>query len=368
VICCFKDNISRKLAVTLRCSLKQISHRPNKHHQDVLRCAEPDDMLSAGGNVNFYMFHGGTNFGFYNGANGIPGDKYMPDTTSYDYDAPLSETGNITEKYLKLQSVIKKYRPDAPFGTPSSPRKIGYGKVDFTECCSLFDCLPEISTAVYGAAPECMEKLGQYYGFIHYRTRLHGPLTTVLNLWDVRDRALVYLDEKQIFTYYRNDESNCSPEIEIPETGAQLDILVENMGHINYGPAIGKDFKGICSGVSLGYQFIPDWQMYSLPMDEKQLSKITFKPYERMLKRIPAFYRATIEINDVADTFIEFPGKKGVVWVNGHNLGRYWNIGPGNTLYVPAPFLKQGVNEIIVFETEELSKPYIKFVDKHNLG
>ena len=341
-----------------------------EHHTRSAESAadELDDMLRAGGNVNFYMFHGGTNFGFNSGANGIPGGEYMPDTTSYDYDAPLSETGDITEKYLMIQNVIKKYRPDAPFGIPSSPRKIAYGKIDFTECSSLFDCLPTISTAVDGVFPECMEKLGQYHGFIHYRARVNGPLSTALHLWDVKDRALVYLDGKLIYTYYRNDKSNHSPEINIPESGAQLDILVENMGHINYGPVIGKDFKGICLGVSLGYQFISDWQMYSLPMDDEQLSKISFKPFDKILKGIPAFYRTTLEISDVADTFIEFPGKKGVVWVNGHNLGRYWNIGPGNTLYVPGPFLKQGINEIMVFETEELTKPYVKFVYKHNCG
>ena len=139
---------------------------------------------------------------------------------------------------------------------------------------------------------------------------------------------------------------------------------MENMGRINYGTLIGKDFKGICDGVTLGNQYIFNWDMYSLPMDNKQLAKIPFQPCQQIVQNKPAFYRANLEIQDVADTFIKFPGVKGVIWVNGHNLGRYWEIGPSSTLYVPAPYLKKGSNEIIVFETERLSRHYVNFIDK----
>jgi beta-galactosidase len=325
---------------------------------------EVDDMLHAGGSINLYMFHGGTNFAFTNGANGFPGEEYTPDITSYDYDAPLSECGDITEKYLKIQEVVKKYRPDAPFAIPEAPRKLAYGKVYFTECAELFDCIDGLAEPVRKINPECMEKLGQAFGFTHYRARVNGPLCCSIGLWDVKDRALVYLDGKQIFTYYRNDKQNRSPEIEIPAEGAWLDVLVENMGRINYGTLIGKDFKGICDGVTLGNQYIFNWDMYSLPMDNKQLAKIPFQPYQQIVQNKPAFYRANLEIQDVADTFIKFPGVKGVIWVNGHNLGRYWEIGPSSTLYVPAPYLKKGSNEIIVFETERLSRHYVNFIDK----
>ena len=344
-------------------------HWEEAHHTRSAESAaeELDDILRSGGNVNFYMFHGGTNFGFLNGANGIPGEQYKPDITSYDYDAPLSESGDITEKYLKIQQVIKKYRPDAPFGTPESSRKIGYGKIDVTECCSLYDCLQDISVPVNSVSVKSMEELGQNFGFINYRARLQGPQRAWLNLWEVKDRALVYVNGKHVFTYYRNDPGNQSPEFDIPAEGAQLDILVENMGRVNYGPAVGKDFKGICSGVTHVYQQIFDWQIFPLPLDQRQLSGIPFQKFVRTYKNIPAFYRATLEIQDVADTFIRFPGVKGIVWVNGHNLGRYWNLGPGNTMYVPAPFLQRGSNEIVVFETEHLSKPYIYFVEKPSL-
>ena len=108
--------------------------------------------------------------------------------------------------------------------------------------------------------------------------------------------------------------------------------------------------------------------MWNLPMDQKQLSDIPFKPFNGVVSGRPAFYRAFLNIEHKADTFIKFPGVKGAIWVNGHYLGRYWNVGPGSTLYVPAPFLKEGLNEIIVFETEKLSRPYVCFTDKHDIG
>ncbi len=228
-----------------------------KHHTRSAADAadEIEDMLSDNGSVNVYMFHGGTNFGFMNGANGYPGQAYTPDTTSYDYDGLISEAGDPTEKYFLVQDVVRKFRPDARFGKPEASEKKAYGKVRFSESAELFDCLEIIAEKIHAAKTEPMEKLGQSYGFIHYRTHLQGPVSTVLGLWDVKDRALVYLDRQLVFTYYRNDASNWTPELHIPSCGAQLDILVENMGHINYGPLIGRDFKGICDGVTLGSQY-----------------------------------------------------------------------------------------------------------------
>lgn len=328
---------------------------------------EADDILRMGGNINFYMFHGGTNFAFYNGANMHPGQPYIADTTSYDYDAPLSEAGDATEKFFQIRSVVKKYRPDAPFGTPENSRKMGYGKVDFTQYAELFDALPDLAESVHAVSPKCMEKLGQGFGFTHYRTRISGPARAPLYLWDVKDRAQLYLDGKHIHTYFRNDESNATPVIDIPPGGAQLDILVENMGRINYGPFTGIDFKGINGGVSLSNQYLFNWEMRTLPLDDVQMKKLAYKPFKEVVKNRPAFYKGTWEIGEAGDTFIKFPGTKGVIWVNGHNLGRYWNMGPGNTLYVPAPFLKKGTNEVVVFELEDLLYPYAHFVDCHSL-
>ena len=166
---------------------------------------------------------------------------------------------------------IRKYRPDAAFNLPESTRKIAYGKIDFIECAELFECLPEMAEPIHAVSPKCMERLGQAYGFTHYRTHASGPVHTVFYLWEVKDRALVYLDGKQIFSYYRNDENNFTPEVDIPPEGACLDILVENMGRINYGPLIGRDFKGICNGVSSSYQYLFNWDMYSLTIWKRGL-------------------------------------------------------------------------------------------------
>jgi len=329
---------------------------------------EVDDMIRVGGNINLYMFHGGTNFGFTGGANGVTGGEYTPDTTSYDYDTLLSEWGDPTEKYFKIQNVIKKYHPEAKFGTPVPSEKAAYGKIDFTESAELFDNLDNISQKVHSVSPSSMEKLGQAFGFTHYRTHLNGPLDeTAVTLWDVKDRALVFLNGKLVFVYYRNDKENYKP-ISIPEGGAVLDILVENFGRINYGPLTGKDFKGICNAVSLGGQLQFEWDTWTLPCTEEQLKKVQYKPFSGVIANRPAFYRAEFSVEKAADTFVKFPGVCGVVWVNGRNLGRYWNVGPGSTLYVPAPYLHEGKNEVVVFETEKLTRPYVNFVDKPDIG
>ena len=140
------------------------------------------------------------------------------------------------------------------------------------------------------------------------------------------------------------------------------------MGRINYGPLTGRDFKGIVDGVTTGNQFQFDWEIRSLPMENRNLSRLSFQPFLWNDDSLPSFHRAFLEIPDEpADTFLQFPGVNGVVWVNGHNLGRYWNIGPGSTLYVPAPWLKKGKNEILVFELEKLKFPYLRFLDRHQL-
>lgn len=325
---------------------------------------EYDDMLGDNGSVNLYMFHGGTNFNFWNGANGFPNGRYTPDTTSYDYDAPLSECGDATDKFFAIQNVIKKHFPDARTGIPENSRKLDYGKIAFTATAPLFPNLDRIATKkVDSVSTKSMEALGQNFGFIHYRTHLDGPTKSAnLLLWQTRDRAIGYLNGKQSFIYYRNDESNVVPPFQIPQEGMTLDLLVENMGRINYGPLTGRDFKGIVDGVTLGNQYQMNWEIRTLPMNPDDLDKLEYGPFAKNEEE-PAFHKAVFELQDVADTFLRFPGVKGVVWVNGFNIGRYWNIGPGFTLYIPAPFLKKGTNEIVVFELETLKVPYLHFSD-----
>ena len=332
---------------------------------------EVEAMLEAGASVNLYMFHGGTNFGFCNGANASTGERdYAPQTTSYDYDAPLSECGDPTEKYFRLQALIRR-RPGAAIGECRPAPKADYGEVPFDGTAPL---LPNLDTLAWRRAasttPLTMERLGQAFGFIHYRTRLAGPVHDArLALRQVHDRAIVLLDGQYRGTFYRNDPVQELPAFEIPPEGAVLDLLVENMGRINYGPLLGRDAKGIVGSVTLAMQQQFDWEHWCLPLEPEQLSRLSFGPFEWNRDRLPAFHHATLEIDDAPqDTFLVFPGVKGVAWVNGRNLGRYWNIGPASTLYLPGCWLKSGRNDLLVLELEQLDRPFLRLIDHPELG
>ncbi len=342
-------------------------HWGEKHHTRPAEDAagELDKMLSRGASVNFYMFHGGTNFAFTAGANGngdVPGD-YAPTITSYDYDAPLSECGDPTPKFFACQEVIRKYRPDAPFGAPKLGKKLPAFQVELKETAYLLPQLDKLAPKRKTVRPQTMEAAGQDFGFIHYRTKLSGPFKERLYFPEVRDRVMAFLDGKYLGTVYRNDAERKLP-LETPAGGAVLDLLVENCGRINYGPLVGRDVKGLPLGVGVVWQMQSHFDMWNLRLED--LSKLKYAAFEETENQ-PAFHRGFFEVTDPADTFVEFPGVKGVVWINGFNLGRYWNIGPGNTLYVPAPLLRQGKNEIVVFELHKLSAPQVNFVEQLQL-
>ncbi len=324
-----------------------------------------DRMLQMGASVNFYMFHGGTNFGFMNGAN-YEG-KIKPTVTSYDYDAPLSESGDITDKYRAVQKVLSKYTEIDESVMPEPIPKKAYGKVTLDQYVGLFESLDDISKPVYRTCPQPMEKLGQNYGFILYRTKVTGPREeNKLFIKDVHDRALVFLDGQFKGIMERDGEDSII--VDIPKEGAQLDILVENLGRINYGPYL-KDYKGITEGVWLGH-FLYDWTIYPLPLEDLsglKFSSISDNSADNM--KFPGFFRGTLKVDELADTFLSMEGwKKGVVFINGFNLGRYWEIGPTKTMYVPAPLLRKGDNEIIVFELEGAEDLSIEFVSEPDLG
>ncbi|OZB98358.1 glycoside hydrolase family 35 protein [Paenibacillus sp. XY044] len=323
-----------------------------------------DEMLSLGASVNFYMFHGGTNFGFWSGANGHTEDSYEPTVTSYDYDALLNESGEPTDKYFAVREIIAKHKPFAANELPDPIAKKAYGKVAMTELAALSDNLDRISAAVRSPYPEPMEKLGQNYGFIQYSTFIPGPRPKEeLFVQDLRDRALVYLNGELVGTLDRS-ESGTKIEFEVPAGGVQLTLLVENMGRINYGPYM-KDRKGITEGVRHGRQFLSDWTTYPLPLND--LSGLDFHVLQP--QQGPAFYRGELQVHEQADTFLSLNAwTKGVVFINGFNLGRYWNTGPQSTLYVPGPLLREGANEIVVFELYGTELPEIDFGEQPDLG
>lgn len=321
-----------------------------------------EDMLSRG-HVNFYMFHGGTNFGFMNGSN--YDERLLPDVTSYDYDAPLSEDGQITEKYLEFQKVISKFReiPKVEFTTPISRKS--YGTLQVQEKTGLFDTLDTLSTAVREAMPLSMEELGQNYGYVLYRSTIsRGKEIRSCEIRGGADRAILFADGKQVDI--RNDyEMNKTTGFELADEQGTLDILMENMGRVNYGPEIELQKKGITHGVLVNGSFHMGWDMYSLPLED--ISKVDFS--RGYGEGVPAFYRFAFKAEETADTFLDVTGfGKGCVFVNGKNIGRFWEAGPQKRLYIPGPLLKEGENEIILFETDGKAVDTISLMDTPDLG
>jgi beta-galactosidase len=322
-----------------------------------------DEILAANASVSLYMFHGGTNFGFMNGAN-LDGTAYLADVTSYDYDAPLTETGDPTPKYFAFQQVIGKYAslPDLPL--PSPTPRLRSRRVELTESVGLFDGLEHLSTPVSASAPLSMEALDQDYGFILYRTRLPESHTqAVLTLRELHDRAQIFVEGQPVGVLERATPDP-TISLNIPAGGARLDILVENMGRVNSRWGL-MDRKGILGGVLLGPHFLFDWMIYTLPLSD--LSRLAFRPAR--LESSPGFYQCSFRLDQPLDTFLGLPGwTKGVAWINGFNLGRYWKKGPQRRLYIPAPLLRSGENRLILFEQHGTSDLFVELCDQPDLG
>lgn len=289
--------------------------------------------------VSVYMFHGGTNFGFWNGANF--GGAYQPHITSYDYDAPLSEAGVPTAKFMAMRAMSVKYGAKLPEIPPTNPI-IKFPPVDLNESTVLSINLP---VPILSEQPKTMESIGQGYGFILYRTTIRGPVHGKLLLKELRDYAVVMLDGKPVGTLDRRRKQR-QINLDSPGATAQLDILVENGGRINYGGELPNNLHGITESVELAGKRLAGWQTFSLPMNDLKGLK-----FNGSADASPSFFRGHFNLKDVGDTWLDMRGwNKGVVWINGHNLGRYWWIGPQQALYCPGPWLKRGKNEMTVFE------------------
>ncbi len=314
-------------------------HDPEGVRQDVR------EVLANGFHLNLYMFHGGSNFGFMNGANLT--EEYKPMLSTYDTDAPLSEEGDPTPKYFAIQEEIRKYYPEAKFGKPAILEKRAYGDIELTQSASLLESLGELSSPIISATPETMETYGQSYGFILYRTRMENPGSYNITLDGMKDRAVVMMNRVTAGMIYRNDASQ-SCWVTVPEGGGTLDILVENMGRVNFGSEMEKELKGL-RGVRCNFQYIFGWEIY--PLELNNLTGLKWRDRTPAMDNIPVFHRGTLEVDEPHDTFLAVPrGIKGNIFLNGFNLGRFWNIGPQYTLYAPAPLLKPGANEIIVLD------------------
>lgn len=316
-----------------------------------------DEMLSKGISFSLYMTHGGTNWGHWAGANS---PSYAPDVTSYDYDAPISESGQTTPKYWELRKTLARYMyGEKQTKVPSAIATTSVPSFHFTEVAPLFDNLP---AARQSRDIHCMEDYDQGFGSILYRTSLPSlAKNAVLTVNEVHDYAQVFLDGKFVG---KLDRRNGEKQLVLPacRKGAQLDILVEAMGRVNFGRAI-KDYKGITEKVELtvdtdGHAFVcnlKNWEVFCLPDTYNFYRQMNFKPLaadpSAGSQRTPGVYRATFQVKRPADTFLNFETwGKGLVYVNGYALGRIWEIGPQQTLYVPGCWLNKGENEILVFD------------------
>jgi beta-galactosidase len=322
------------------------------------------EILAGNASFSFYMFHGGTNFGFMNGAN-LDFGRYHPTVTSYDYAAPLSEDGEITPKFNALRAILRENIPNLPnLQFPKPIRKQAFGSVTLERSTPLLQNLDILSRVQRRDIPEPMEAFDQDYGFILYRSRVEGPLTKArLELLDLHDRAQVFLDGTLVGVLKREFPRR-KLDLSIPPHGALLEILVENMGRVNFGTGL-IDRKGITREVKLGGRVLSGWEIYPLPFNDLALLEFS----RSAPATFPAFLQGEFLVDESADTFLFLPGwTKGVAWLNGFNLGRYWNRGPQRSLYIPAPWLRQGRNDLIILELHKFSHPVVQLLDHPLLG
>lgn len=349
-------------------------HFGEKHHtrgsNSILK--EIRDFVENDCNFNMYMFHGGTNFGFMAGANYT--SYLQPTITSYDYCAPLNEYGDYTPQYHAIREYMQEVRGLKLDKLPPSPKVQNIGEVKLSKVTSLWDNIDNIATKHYSPMPETMEHFDQNYGLIYYKTKINGRYDAgFIKLDNMRDRAYIYYNGElkakleaplvskvgNIFKRKLVKKSCFLPKV---TNGIEIGVLVDALGRVNYGHMVGKDAKGM-TAMRLNNYHIMDYDVYTMPLDN--LDKLDFS---KSTHKYPIFMKGEFTTNSKADCFIDIRGfTKGYVFVNGRNIGRYWNVGPQKTLYLPGCWLKEK-NEIIVLELDGTSKTSISIIDKHILG
>ncbi len=307
---------------------------------------------------NLYVIHGGTNFGFTAGANAFSPTQYQPDITSYDYDAPVNEQGRPTPKYFMIRNLVSKYVnytiPEPPAPIPA----IEIPPIQMRATNSIWHHLP---SPIYSPQPKPMEAFDQNQGLILYRTRLIGHKGGKLTITEPHDYALVFLNHKFIDTVFRNGGKW---SIDLPKPGdivndPVLEILVEGMGHINFAQYM-IDRKGITDRVTLNGMTLMNWEIFPLQMDYGFVEEAARPSAGWVDDKQGVFFEGHFDLSATGDTYFDMSNySKGMVYVNGHNLGRYWSIGPQQRLYCPASWLKKGNNEIIVFDLHQLKEAMI---------
>ncbi len=313
-------------------------------------------MLENDKSFNMFMFHGGTNFGFWAGANHF--DSYLADITSYDYGAPLTEGGNVTSEFLWMREMLSQYQNKGEEKLPPigpEPKAIAIDKVELDKSAALFRQLP-VDDMIQSKQLLTMEQAGQDFGYILYKTTLDSWVSGKLSINEAHDYAWVFVDGELIGEVNRTKKNW---EVKLPDNlkrGAELMILVEALGRNNFGSKL-FDSKGITNRVSFNNFFtFMNWEIYPLTMDWEYISNLRYEAVQPVADE-PVFYKGEFTLEEVGDTYLDLrKWEKGFVYVNGHNLGRYWNIGPQYDLYVPGCWLRKGKNEIVIFDAKNSGK------------
>ncbi|SDT26856.1 glycoside hydrolase family 35 protein [Actinoplanes derwentensis] len=337
-------------------------HWGGPHHTRDAQNAADDlaTLLAAGGSVSLYMFHGGTNFGFTSGAN--LKYAYEPTITSYDYDAPLAENGDITLKYRLMRSAIARFAPVPDEPLPSPAATVGHPGIVLDTAVSLLDVG---DPAVSSGTPLTMEALGQASGFVVYEAVIPEAGPTVLTLTSYADRAQILLDGVPAGLLERSRHEHSLPVV-VPRPGAALTLVVENAGRVNYGPGM-FDPKGLLGPVLADGVELTGWTQTAVPLDD--VSGLPFAPPATRLPIGPTLRHGEFTLDTVADSYLSLPGwERGAAWINGFPLGRFAARGPQRTLYVPAPVLKAGVNEIVVLELQAAASATVDLLPAPDLG
>lgn len=316
-----------------------------------------ESMLKHDQSFSIYMAHGGTSFGLWAGAD----RPFSPDTSSYDYDAPISEAGWAAPgKYERVRELFSKHLlpgetlPDVP---PANP-VIEIPRFNLKEIAPVLKNLP---ASIKDEKPKTMEFYGQSRGDIVYRTTLPAGPEGLLNVKEIHDFAWIFLDGKKVGLMDRRGKRY---QVKLPARSqpAQLDILIEAMGRVNFGTEI-FDRKGLHGPVQFNGSEMLNWEIFSLPLDETQLASLHYQPAAAGAG--PAFWRGSFDVAKSGDTFLDVSSwGKGVAWINGHCLGRFWNIGPTQTMYVPGPWLKSGANEVVMLDLLGPVKPELAGLTK----
>ena len=293
------------------------------------------------------MIHGGTNFGYTAGANAFNPTQYQPDITSYDYDAPIDEQGRPKPKYFMLRRLIEKYTGRALPDVPAPIATIEIPAIKLQKHSNIWQHLP---TPIKSSQPLSFEAMDQNQGLVIYKTKLVGHKSGNLTITEPHDFALVYLNGEYVDSVYRDGGKWM---VKLPKSTVKdpvLEIVMEGMGHINFAQYM-IDRKGITDRVTLNGMTLMNWEMYPLPMSATSVDKMSAKYIDGNDNRSGNLFVGVFNVDTTGDTFIDMRNyRKGMVYVNGHLLGRYWNKGPQERLYCPASYLQKGSNKITVFD------------------